>query len=166
MAERPRLRELAERVGIVASYRATGGERRVTSDATREALLVAMGFRAGGEAAAAGILAEMSDRARKRLLPPVGLVFEDEADAARVSVQLPTDSRGPLEWWLELRLEDGRKAQAEGRAIVRRGPHGRPSAAWRPSCCRSAGCCCTRDHPAGPGSSVPPGRCGGWPGGG
>jgi 4-alpha-glucanotransferase len=121
MAERPRLRELAERVGIVASYRATGGERRVTSDATREALLVAMGFRAGGEAAAAGILAEMSDRARKRLLPPVSLVFEDEADAARVSVQLAPDSRGPLEWRLELRLEDGRTAQAEGRAVVRRG---------------------------------------------
>ena len=47
MAERPRLRELAERVGIVASYRASGGERRVTSDATREALLVAMGFECG-----------------------------------------------------------------------------------------------------------------------
>jgi 4-alpha-glucanotransferase len=121
MPERPRLRALAERVGIVASYRASGGERRFTSDATREELLVAMGFEAGSEAAAARILAEMRERERNCLLPPVSVVFEDEPDAARVGIQLPPDSRGPLEWWLELRLEDGRQLQAEGRASVRRG---------------------------------------------
>jgi len=121
MAERPRLRELAERVGIVGSYRASGGERRFTSDATREALLVAMGFEAGGEAAAATILAEMRERARNCLLPPVSVVFEDAADAASVGIQLPPEARGSLEWWLELRLENGRTVQAQGRAAVRRG---------------------------------------------
>lgn len=121
MAERPQLRELAERVGILASYRASGGGRRFASDATREALLAAMGFEVGSETAAARILGEMRDRARQCLLPPFCVVFGDEADAARVSVQLPPDSPGPLEWWLELRLEDGRRAQAEGRAAVRRG---------------------------------------------
>jgi 4-alpha-glucanotransferase len=121
MAERPGLRELAERAGIVASYRASGGERRFTSDATREALLAALGYEADSDAAAERVLAEMRARARDCLLPPVSVVFEDETDAARVGVQLPPDSRGLLEWWLELRLEDGRRVQAEGRASVRRG---------------------------------------------
>jgi 4-alpha-glucanotransferase len=121
MAERPRLRELAERAGILASYTASGGERRFTSDATREALLLAMGFEAGSEAAAAGILEAMHERARSRLLPPMDVVFEGEADAAAVGVQLPPDARGRIEWWLELRLEDGRAAHAEGRTSARRG---------------------------------------------
>jgi len=121
VAARPRLRELAERAGILASYRASGGERRFTSDATREALLLAMGFEAGSETAAAAVLEEMRERARNRLLPPMSVVFEEEADAGSVRVQLPPGARGSLEWWLELRLEDGREERAEGRTAVRGG---------------------------------------------
>lgn len=57
---RPQLRALALRMGILPSYRpAGGGAPRATSDATREALLSALGLAADSEAAAARSLEEL-----------------------------------------------------------------------------------------------------------
>ena len=48
--DRPTLRRLATRLGIADSYLdQSGGEQRVTTDATRERLLAAMGIDASTE---------------------------------------------------------------------------------------------------------------------
>ena len=55
--ERPALRALAEQLGIQSSYvDQTGESLRLTSDATREQLLAAMGYDASTEAAARKVL--------------------------------------------------------------------------------------------------------------
>src|SRR3979490_3080346 len=64
--ERPALRALAERLGIQSSYvDQTGESLRLTSDATREQLLAAMGYDASTEAAASTAL-----RALRRIDSP------------------------------------------------------------------------------------------------
>lgn len=50
MAGRPRLRELADRCGILPGYERVDGQWQETSTATMEALLAAMGFDAASEA--------------------------------------------------------------------------------------------------------------------
>ncbi len=67
MSRRPRraLRRLADRLGILASYvPAGGGPPRCTSDATREALVAAMGYDASSEAAAGRALRTHAAAAR------------------------------------------------------------------------------------------------------
>jgi 4-alpha-glucanotransferase len=64
------LRALAERAGILSEYTAIGGERRVTSEATRRALLAALGYDAGDETRAAAALAGLPPaRGRERTAP-------------------------------------------------------------------------------------------------
>lgn len=53
MTERPHLRALGDHCGILAGYESVDGRWRETSDATREALLAAMGCDAGSEESAA-----------------------------------------------------------------------------------------------------------------
>ncbi len=102
------LRELAERLGIMSSYRSQDGtEERSTSDDTRVAILAAMGRDASSEAHARAELAELNERDAERLAEPVRVVRvaggmsarEDgdrelrEADARSVSTlvfRLPT----------------------------------------------------------------------------
>jgi hypothetical protein len=61
--ERPRLRALADRLGIEDGYRSAIDRAWVpTQDRTREALAAAMGWDASSEAAAAAALAELGER--------------------------------------------------------------------------------------------------------
>lgn len=89
-APRPKLRELADRLGILPEYvdQTVRGVRR-TTDATREALLGIMGFDAPTEDAAAGWLAELDHEARSEILAPVRVVERDDRTAHKVRVQLP-----------------------------------------------------------------------------
>jgi 4-alpha-glucanotransferase len=89
-SRRPKLRELAERLGIVPEYvDQTGRGIRRASDATREALLAVMGFDAPTEDAAIGWLAELDHEERETILAAVRVVERDEADASRVHIRLP-----------------------------------------------------------------------------
>jgi 4-alpha-glucanotransferase len=90
-SSRPKLRELADRLGIISAYvDQTGRGVRRTSDDTREALLAIMGFDAPTEDAADGWLAELDHEERETIVAPVHVVERDDARAARVHVQLPT----------------------------------------------------------------------------
>ncbi len=60
------MRALAERAGILSRYTAIGGEERLCSDATRRALLLALGHDAGDLEGAAAALASLPPPARGR----------------------------------------------------------------------------------------------------
>jgi 4-alpha-glucanotransferase len=63
MTARPRLRALARRLGVEDGYRSAIDERWIaTSDATREALVEAMGFAASSESLAEASLARLDDQ--------------------------------------------------------------------------------------------------------
>src|SRR5205823_9471524 len=91
---RPRLRELADRLGIIPEYvDQTGRGVRRTSDATREELLAVMGFDAPTEDAACGWLAELDHEARHTIIAPVNVVERDDPRASRVAVTLPPETK-------------------------------------------------------------------------
>jgi 4-alpha-glucanotransferase len=111
---RPALRALAERLGIVSSYWDLAGRERVTSDATREALLAAMGVDAGDEARAERALAALAAEAAERWIEPV-LVWREYAGAApALPVRIPPGVDTGT-WRIELRDEQGAVHDAEGR---------------------------------------------------
>jgi 4-alpha-glucanotransferase len=87
--KRPKLRELAERVGILSDYVNLTGQTVRTSDATREALLAVMGFDAPTEDAARGWLDELEHEARQTIVEPVRVVEREDRSANRVRVQVP-----------------------------------------------------------------------------
>jgi len=114
MSHRPHLRELADRMGILPCYSAaSSSEGRETSDATRVALLAAMGLDAETEAKASEALRAIALREGSRIAEAVRVVTEGRA-AREVSVRLPALRTGHLEWSLELHAEDGRSETAEG----------------------------------------------------
>ena len=109
------LRELADRMGILPCYTAAStGEERPTTDATRVALLAAMGLDAATEAAAAEALRTIREREQSRMVEPVTVLTEEGA-AGGISLHLPEGGEAPVEWHLELTAEDGRCERAEGR---------------------------------------------------
>lgn len=61
MSDRPLLREVARRCGIMPGYVGTDGSWHETTDSSREALLAAMGVDAGDEASAGRALAAMTE---------------------------------------------------------------------------------------------------------
>lgn len=115
MRRRPRLRALAERMGIALSYRAIGGETRSTSEETAVSLLAAMGLDASSEATAKSALRELAEREARRTLEPVCVAVEGRRAAGRVEVRLPARAARPTTWRLELRAEEGAESHAEGR---------------------------------------------------
>ncbi len=116
MSQRPQLRKLADRMGILPGYTASGsGEERPTSDAARVALLAAMGLDAATELAAAEALRAIDERERARLLEPV-LIAAPGGTAPEARLRLPPGAEAPVDWSLELRSEDGRSSRSAGRA--------------------------------------------------
>ncbi len=116
-SERPALRRLAERVGILPGYvDQTGTERRVTGDETRVALLRAMGLVADSEEQALESLERLEREESRRLLEPTRVVRADLLADERVRLALPAGARGRVAWLLTLETEDGATATSEGEA--------------------------------------------------
>ncbi len=126
MAERAHLRALAERLGVLPSFVSGGGVRRYTSDATRVALLDAMGYDASSEAAAERALAGVVREEAGRLLEPARIVRVDSGDADRVVVRVGAEEalengtvRAPFTWRLTFEGENGHRRVSEGRVTSR-----------------------------------------------
>lgn len=112
MARRPALRALADRLGILPAYQAAGsGRRRVTSDATRVALLAALGIDAGDESAARHALEALEAEQQAQALDPVQLV----GAGRRARLRLRQPGAMPVRWELQVQEEDGPVHAAEGR---------------------------------------------------
>jgi 4-alpha-glucanotransferase len=119
--ERPALRRLAARLGIAESYLdQTGGEQRVTSDATREQLLAAMGIDASTEERAEKALRRLRRKAQHQWLAPVRVVRQSSRAVRRVRFRVPTLHVHEIHWTLRLRLEDG--IERSWRGAVHGGP--------------------------------------------
>jgi 4-alpha-glucanotransferase len=105
---RPILRRLADRLGIAASYMdQTGGQERVTTDATRERLLAAMGFDASTEGRALSALRALQRQRRREWIAPVRVVRQRSRSVRRVVVRMPELHVHEIEWTLTLRTEEG-----------------------------------------------------------
>src|ERR1700712_4221649 len=102
-AVRPNLHALAERLGIQSSYvDQTGESLRVTTHATREALLAAMGFDASTEERAAGALRTLRAAERRRWIAPVRVVRQRSRTLSRVTVRVPATRADEVRWTLTL----------------------------------------------------------------
>jgi 4-alpha-glucanotransferase len=105
---RPMLRRLADRMGIQGSYIDQTGEKEcVTSDATRERLLAAMGLEASTEESAAATLRALKWAERRQWIEPVRVVRQRNKALSRVRVRVPATDAGELRWTLVLRTEEG-----------------------------------------------------------
>ena len=113
-AERPALRGLADRLGILPSYRDVDGRDHFTSDATREALVAALGHDASDESAAERSAAALDREARARLVDPVRVWREWAGGGPALGVRAAVLDRR-RDYRLELELEDGRVECVEGR---------------------------------------------------
>jgi 4-alpha-glucanotransferase len=113
---RPHLHVLAERLGIQPSYLdQTGESLRLTSDATREALLGAMGFDVSTEERAAAALRALRRAERRRLIEPVRVVRQRSRRAlSTVTVRLPSTRAESVDWTLTLCTEEGMEARWTG----------------------------------------------------
>jgi len=90
---RPKLRELAGRLGILPEYHDMQGRLQRTGDETRATLLTIMGFDAPDEDAARGWLAELDHEERQTILEPVRVVRRDDPSAHRIRVRVPDGAR-------------------------------------------------------------------------
>src|SRR5215212_7809167 len=106
--ERPALRRLAARLGIADSYLdQTGDEQRVTTDATRERLLAAMGIDASTEELALDALRALRRKMQRQWIAPVRVVRDRSRTLRRVRIRVPTLHVHEVHWTLTLRTEDG-----------------------------------------------------------
>src|SRR5947209_4631635 len=106
--ERPMLRRLAARLGVVDSYvDQTGGEVRHTSDLTRERLLAAMGYDVSTEERARNAWRTLRHKERSRLIEPVRVVRQASRTLSRVHVRMPATRSNSARWTLGLRTEEG-----------------------------------------------------------
>ena len=120
-ADRPALRRLAARLGIAESYLdQTGDEQRVTTDATRERLLAAMGIDASTEEGARRALTRLRRKAQRQWLAPVRVVRETSRHLRRVRVRVPPLHVHEVRWTLTLRTEDA--VERSWRGVVHGGP--------------------------------------------
>lgn len=108
-------RALADRVGILPEYvDQTGRALRTTSDATRTAILGAMGIEASTEDAARESLEAMETRERATLLEPVRVRLRGGRSAGRLRVRLPGSPGEAVRWRATLTTEEGEPHRVEG----------------------------------------------------
>src|SRR3954465_13041001 len=101
---RPVLRRLADRLGIASAYLdQSGGQERITSDATRERLLAAMGIDASTEERARDALRRLRRKARREWIAPVRVVRQRSRTLRSVRVRVPTWHVHEIRWTLTLR---------------------------------------------------------------
>jgi len=113
--ERPTLRRLADRLGIASAYLdQSGGQERITSDATREKLLAAIGIDASTEERAREALQRLRRKARHEWISPVRVVRQRSRTLRRVRVRVPTWHVHEIRWRLTLRTEDGIEQSWQG----------------------------------------------------
>ncbi|AWK89952.1 4-alpha-glucanotransferase [Azospirillum thermophilum] len=93
------LDRLAGLAGIEPFYHDIWGNRRETSDATKRALLRAMGLAAGTDDEAQASLRRLDEAGWRRLLPPVLVVEEGELPDLAVALPAGMDD-AELAWWL------------------------------------------------------------------
>jgi len=113
---RSALRTLAARLGILPDYVDQRGTRRTTSDASRVALLAAMGIDARTEIRATRALREIDAANRAALLRPVRVL--PAAGARVIEIALPRRHamwRHSPRWLIEIREESGKTHRREGR---------------------------------------------------
>lgn len=114
-ATRPNLQTLAGLLGIQPSYVDQSGEKlRLTTDATREALLAAMGIDASTEERAADALETLRSARRHRWIEPVRVVRQRSRALSRVKVRVPASRADEVRWVLTLRTEEGMETQWSG----------------------------------------------------
>src|SRR6188472_1415136 len=108
VAGRPMLRRLADRLGIASAYLdQSGGQERITTDATRERLLAAMGIDASTEERALQALRRLRRQLRRQWIEPVRVVRQRSRALRRVRIRVPTLHVHEIRWTLTLRTEDG-----------------------------------------------------------
>jgi 4-alpha-glucanotransferase len=114
-ADRPQLRKLAARMGIVEAYLdQSGGEMRQTSDVTRVKLLAAMGYDACTEESARDILRTLRRATRRQWISPVRVVRQQSKSLSRVRVCVPRSDADDVEWRLALVTEEGVRTEWSG----------------------------------------------------
>jgi 1,4-alpha-glucan branching enzyme len=113
--ERPRLWDLASRVGILEDYVDLEGSRVPTSDDTREALLAGLGIAAASEAEA-----EAAAMLLERDLPPVPRVelCPEDGTAGLLRLPVPESARGTWRWEVQLERDDHGIQRASGAVPV------------------------------------------------
>ncbi|HEX5391948.1 MAG TPA: malto-oligosyltrehalose synthase [Rhodocyclaceae bacterium] len=126
------LRHLADLYGIEAEFTDVKGVKHVTSDATREKLLAAMGLPMSEDLTPLIVAAE--EREWRSALPPVRVLREDAAQM-EVDLTLPEDEANST-WHWALLLENGERRQGSFvpsslQELARRELDGRPLVRWR-----------------------------------
>jgi 4-alpha-glucanotransferase len=112
VTERPQLRALAERAGILDGYHSALDHRWVpTSDATCEALLAARGFDAASEADAERGLERLAAEGEATRLEPLSIVVAGRPEASRLVLR-EADAMGGAAA-LAIEGEDGRAFEGE-----------------------------------------------------
>lgn len=112
------LRHLASQVGILAEYYDLSGTLRPTGDATREALLSAMGYDVSPRRIHETLAAERERMSVAQLMPPVRVLEEEShgLDIAASFQERPSFLAGaPGRWRVVLHEESGETTEREGR---------------------------------------------------
>ena len=105
--ERPLLRTLSSKLGIVESYLdQTGVALRQTSDETRERLLTAMGYDVSTEEGAGRALRKLRRQQMREWIPPVRVVRQRSRSLPTVRVRVPATQAAEIAWRLTLVTEE------------------------------------------------------------